>query len=102
MAHMRYTKAKHTIIAQQPASGGVLILCDNLSGSLRIQPRTITVVVHEWNLLRGLVSRVEVILMQSNIRAQSVLRARTYTPDQIRLSLILTGISRSLLVTQLV
>jgi hypothetical protein len=60
---MRYTKAKRTIIARQPAGGGIKILCDDLPGSLRAQPRTITVVVHEWNLLRGLVRRVEVILV---------------------------------------
>ena len=63
MACMRYTKARRTVIAQEPAGGGIVILCDDLPGSLRAQPRTITVVVHKWNLLRGLVRRVEVILV---------------------------------------
>ena len=80
---MRYPRAKRTVISRQPASGRIVILSDNLPGSLRAQPRTITVVVHEWNLLRGLVRRVEVILLQSNVSTQSILRARIYTPDQI-------------------
>jgi hypothetical protein len=54
---------KRTVISWQSAGGGVVEFRDDLPGSLRAQPGTIAIMVHEWNLLRRFIRRVEVILV---------------------------------------
>jgi hypothetical protein len=51
-----------TVISRQSADGGIEVLRNDLSGSLRTQAGTVTIVVHERNLLGGLVRGVEIIL----------------------------------------
>ena len=51
-----------TIITRNPVHGSVEGVCNDLTSSLRTQPRSIGVVVHEGDVERGLVCDVEVVL----------------------------------------
>lgn len=52
-----------TIVARESTDGGVEELSDSLTRPLSAEARTVRVVVHEGDLLGGLVRRVEVPLI---------------------------------------
>lgn len=56
------TSIGHTIIARKTVNRGIEELRDGLSRGLRTQSWPVRVVVHERDLLRRLVRRVEVVL----------------------------------------
>lgn len=54
---------RRTVVSWKTVLGGVEELGENLSCALGAQTRAVSVVVHEWHLVRGLICRLKVRLL---------------------------------------